>query len=244
MSQVIRLLMVEDWDDSYVVKALFEVSNVGASIIKDERLRRLPQSIKEDHERKITWLELQGGITLGVYVAGVPELLLGIPRACRLMSNLDALALVTDANHDFTLRWKEVRNQFDQAGYPLPELTSDGLSVDLPGGPRIGVWVMPNNADTGMLEDWLISLIPDNDKILPLVRQFVTGMDESIRPFKNVTKAILRTWMALQFRPERTISQTIAGDDALFDRTKANCPQYLAWLRRVLVDNRPELPAS
>ena len=62
---------------------------------------------------------------------------------------------------------------------------------------------MPNNADKGMLEDFLTDLVQEDDLLLTHAK---TATDEAIRiehqfPIVQWSKAVIHTWLAWQKSP-------------------------------------------
>ena len=78
-------------------------------------------------------------------------------------SGLEALGVLVDANGDARQRWGKLKNRYIGQFADLPdEIPESGLSVVHFLGPRFGVWIMPNNRFSGMLEDFLVRLISDD----------------------------------------------------------------------------------
>ena len=77
-------------------------------------------------------------------------------------SGLEALGVVVDANGDAAGRWDDVKTWCSSEFADLPEqIPAGGLEVVHSDGVRFGVWIMPDNRLTGMLEDFLVQLVPD-----------------------------------------------------------------------------------
>ena len=82
-------------------------------------------------------------------------------------SGLEALGAVVDANGDAHRQWTRIRNRCQEHLPPLPTaIPEEGLQVATAAGPRFGVWIMPDNRSTGMLEDFLAQLAPNESKCL------------------------------------------------------------------------------
>ena len=227
MDAIHRVLLVEGKNDSYVVSAL--LNSIGAQVkTKKGRSDRDPTVI----------LELKGEANIPVRLRivgdGIRDVLRKLPIESK-ESGLESLAAIVDANSDFEARWNEIKHCLQIAGcLNLPQSPAkSGFISRTENGLRVGVWIMPNNADRGMLEDFLINLIPDDDKLLLLVKQFVGGIPLEVCPFKNESKASLRTWLALQREPESTFGQAV--DQRLFDLSKPSCEKFIAWLRKLLM---------
>lgn len=91
-------------------------------------------------------------------------------------------------------RWQEVSQAFQDANILLPSApVSDGAIVQ--GSPRVGVWLMPDNARQGELEDFLIDLIPADDEVWHHAQEYIGNIPEDIRPRKR-SKAVVHAWLA------------------------------------------------
>lgn len=107
------------------------------------------------------------------------------------------------------------------------------LFVHHDGLPDVGAWVMPNNADDGMVEDWLTGCIHPQEA--PLLAHAQTAMDgipggAKFKPLHQ-PKAEVATWLAWQAKPGHGLYHAVEAR-LLNERS----PQWLAfesWLRRV-----------
>ena len=129
----------------------------------------------------------------------------------RLIKSLDAevlrpgrkiIGVIADANDDIDSRWQAIRNRLKNADIDLPVKPRRG-GVIMPGTPRLGVWLMPDNQSLGELEDFVTSMIPDSDPVWPLVERFVESIPACHREFseKKMVRAKLYTWLATRKNP-------------------------------------------
>lgn len=128
-------------------------------------------------------------------------------------SKVQSVGIIIDADTSFIDRWKSVRNLLVATNnYSVPEvLPADGLILDAitSGKPRVGVWIMPNNKDNGMLEDFLLQQIPQEDDLLPFVDETMGELrSRKLQRFKDVhiSKARAHTYLAWQEDPESTLA--------------------------------------
>ena len=77
----------------------------------------------------------------------------------------DIVGVVMDADTNVAARWQSIRHRFLEAGYldvNVPEQPDpNGTILESPTGtllPRAGIWIMPDNTTTGILEDFLVFL--------------------------------------------------------------------------------------
>ena len=109
----------------------------------------------------------------------------------------EALGVVVDANGDAAARWDQLRTRCGTEFAELPErIPAEGLQVVHSLGTRFGVWIMPDNRFTGMLEDLLVRLIPeDSGPLYELARDCVAesrrrapGSGTSTKPRRRFTR--------------------------------------------------------
>ena len=146
---------------------------------------------------------------------GVEELLKpGVVEAELLDSGLKALGVMVDANGDASDRWNRIKALCDKQFKNLPNgIPQNGLDTVHPEtGARFGVWIMPDNRFSGMLEDFLIRLIPENSRgLYELAEKCVDEAARSGAPFKNVheAKAKIYTWLAWQDEPGKQLHEAV-----------------------------------
>ena len=148
-------------------------------------------------------------------------------------SGLEALGVVIDANGDARRRWSQVRdrcrNEFDGLPDEIPE---EGLKVNHRDGPRFGVWIMPDNRFCGMLEDFLIRLIPDElGPLYGLAQNCVAEAARNGASFKDVhkTKDEIHTWLAWQDEPGSQLHEAVKH--RVLDPKKPESRAFVDWFR-------------
>jgi hypothetical protein len=150
-------------------------------------------------------------------------------------SGLEALRVVVDANGDAAARWDGVKTWCGSEFADLPEeIPAEGLEVIHSGGPRFGVWIMPDNRLTGMLEDFLVRLIPDDSRPLyELARNCVAEAQRSGAPFRDVheRKAEIYTWLAWQDPPDLRLHEAVKHTVLRPDRAESQT--FVNWFRRL-----------
>ena len=101
--------------------------------------------------------------------------------------------------------------------------------------PRIGIWVMPNNASNGELEDFLVTMLPDSDPVWPRAVAYIDGIPERDRKFKEgkALRAQLHAWLATRKEP-RPSGRAILAGDLRVDGILAG--KFVDWLRRLFGD--------
>ena len=148
-----------------------------------------------------------------------------------------AVGIIIDADTDLASRWQSTRNVLLRSGYTsIPEAPiPGGMVIQQPGKPRVGVWIMPDNRITGMLEDFVSFLRPANDLLWPLAEeavQRVKALEEKYR-FKNryESKARIHTWLAWQKEPGKPMGQAITA--RYLDADDPHAQELIAWIRRL-----------
>ena len=83
----------------------------------------------------------------------------------------DVVGVVIDADTSLESRWQSIQDRLREAGYgDIPVIPhTEGTILQPPFGthlPRVGVWIMPDNRTTGILEDFLRFLVPQQPNSL------------------------------------------------------------------------------
>ena len=141
-----------------------------------------------------------------------------------------ALGIVADANDDINARWQSIRSRMPDR-IDLPERpVAGGLIVE--SRPRVGVWLMPDNASPGQLEDFVQRMIPTDDTIWPLAERYIDDIPAPDRKFppSKTSRAKLYAWLAARQDPRR-MGEAIRTRDLAIDG--ALCQQFVGWLRRL-----------
>lgn len=141
-----------------------------------------------------------------------------------------ALGIMVDANTDLRSRWESIRGQLQKANMELPRhVDNNGTIIHSAGevgaGVTVGVWVMPDNAAGGHIEDFVAGLIPMVDPVWPLAQDYIRRIPEDHQP-RDRSKAELHSWLAARSEPRRMGQAIGFGDLEL-----AGTDRFVAWLR-------------
>ena len=146
-----------------------------------------------------------------------------------------ALGLIVDADNDLNARWQSIRNACLPSIPNLPEkLPEDGLICDTPMGIKFGVWIMPDNQTTGMLETFLRYLIPDEGEELWEYAQAVTqeAKNKGAKFIDNhLDKANIYTWLAWQDPPGRQLH--LAVKKKILNPNHPKAQTFVSWFKRL-----------
>ena len=175
-----------------------------------------------------------------IYEAGGIDNLLSRIYTQVNVSGRQALGTLVDANDDINARWQAVSHRLAPLGITLPR-TPDPAGTIIPAQseddlPRIGIWLWPDNRNPGELEDFIISLIPQNDPIWPLSEDYInTILTRHLNKFTpgKKSRAQVHAWLAVREDPRR-MGQAIQYGDL-----NPNAPPFAAfatWLTRLFVE--------
>lgn len=158
-------------------------------------------------------------------------------------NTLRKLWIVIDADTDFEAAWQSIKYILNQTGkYSLgskEKLPPDGLIIT-PKNPEdltVGVWIMPNNQDIGMLEDFMLNLVPDSDGLLKIAEGNIETLDRNRDKYPGIfksahrSKAAIHTWLAWHDTPGESLS--VAVKKRLFATDKELCLRFASWLSQL-----------
>lgn len=148
---------------------------------------------------------------------------------------IDRLGIVVDADTDIAARWQSLRTILANADYAhIPDIPDPGGTIiEQEGRPIIGIWLMPNNLNTGMLEDFVSLLIPPGDLLWPRATQCVQAIPPDQRRFiaDHTIKAHIHTWLAWQEEPGEPLGLSIKK--RYFDANAPYAQLLISWIRRL-----------
>lgn len=183
------------------------------------------------------------GIPAELYIithAGVEDLIASISANIRTAGDTDDIVgILVDADQNLQGRWQAVRAQLAAAGYrELPDRPDRaGVIVEPPSDtplPRAGVWIMPDNQNTGYLENFLSFMVPAAQRTLfQHAEASVAGIPQAVLLFDPVDapKALIHTWLAWQEDPGRPFGTAITAGFLNPDVSEAAA--FAAWLRNL-----------
>lgn len=172
----------------------------------------------------------------GLYqCGGYTELLKRLNALILQADGPEIIGVVVDADSpDVMVRWRQLKNKPELKGYLLPEVPiADGLIVPgQKGRPRLGVWLMPDNRNPGMLEDFLIELAPQ-DGIEAARNCIANAQNKELTSFKKVhlSKAVIHTYLAWQDEPGRPLGQAVTVQ--VLQPNTQTAKAFVDWLKRL-----------
>jgi hypothetical protein len=198
-----RVLLVEGKNDCHVISALCQAHN-------------LPE-------------------TFGIYQCDGDIKLFKRLDALIPSEDIEIIGIVLDAdNPDVKSRWRQVQNALNLYNYEVPKQANpQGTIISSQyEKPRLGIWLMPNNQDAGMLEDFLMGLAQPES--LNWARNCVDGArKQNLTSFKEVhhSKAVIHTYLAMRDEPGNPLGQAITAH-ALQPQTEI-AHHFTSWLNRL-----------
>ena len=146
-----------------------------------------------------------------------------------------ALGIIVDADDDLSARWQAVAGRLADEGIQPPNSPNpDGTIIEARNGyPRVGIWLMPDNASAGELEDFIAEMIPDGDPVWPLSANYIDGIPAPHRKFSanKETRAKVHAWLAARENP-RPMGQAIGARD--LEIGGALCGRFVRWLDNLM----------
>lgn len=116
--------------------------------------------------------------------------------------NLEAIAITRDADDNATGAFESVCTALEQANLPKPA----HVATYTAGNPRVGVFILPNCNDVGMLEDLCLASVA-SDIAIPCIDEFFRCVETAGRRSNNLVKARVQAWLASQVRPHRRLGE-------------------------------------
>lgn len=130
-------------------------------------------------------------------------------------SNVKTIGVILDADNDITARLDEIRSITSPSGYQIPKsLPKTGLVCVSSDSiyPKLGLWLMPDNVSLGMVEDFALSLVPQNEPLMSNAETTLQQLETSgIQKYKpnHRSKAMIHTYLAWQDEPGTPIGHSI-----------------------------------
>ena len=208
-----RRLVVEGIDDLYAVVGVM----------------RAHISWPVDREQAPVWIDRGGSVS---------EILKPAFLDVHLKSRtIGTLGVMIDANSSGVTRYRQLRTLCKNTFPEMPErLPAEGLVVGNEHGRRLGVWIMPDNASDGALEDFLIRIISDaGQTMLEHATDTVAKARDAGAPVReaHLQKARLYSWMALQDPPSRHPREALYS--RALDPAHPYAIPFVEWFKRLYV---------
>ena len=170
---------------------------------------------------------------------GKDRLLRGMKTAVTASTG-HSVGFVLDADADPKHRWQAVRQRLDDTDLVLPEAIPDGgfAGDTMAYQVRVGVWLMPDNQRSGALEEFLMDLVANEDRLLQLAEAATRRALRRGAAFADTRrrKAVLHAWLAWQRRPG--LPYGLAVTARYFDHDSRAALTFVEWFQRVFGPRR------
>jgi hypothetical protein len=150
-------------------------------------------------------------------------------------SDLEILGFMIDADDEPKSRWDSFRSLCGQAFPNLPAvLPAEGLVIQNEHGLRLGFWLMPDCASSGMLETFLRHLVPNPAE--PLWQHAAESFDAAVslgaacRPV-HADKAKIHTWLAWQDPPGDSLGRALTKKT--LDPAAPTAAAFVTWFKQL-----------
>ena len=153
--------------------------------------------------------------------------------------DIDNLGIIIDAdyppdnNGGFQNRYTHITNKLQDFGYNIPKKPNyqhGDIFTHSDGLPSIGLWVMPNHKNDGMFENFIASMICDDEqtKLLNHANDSINNLPRILfNKELHLIKAQVFTWRAWQKRPGLPLNKAL--NDGILSREKTAA--FEAWLK-------------
>jgi hypothetical protein len=201
----------------------------------------------------ITWKIEENGIQRTVVniqpMGGIDNITDDVISAELKSSGLSALGIVIDADNiqgkksDDVQNWIKLRDKCQKVDeltdINIPNVPEKaGFITQLENGIRFGIWIMPDNQSSGMLETFLASLVPvEQANLWSYAVEVVERARELGAPFikNHRDKARIHTWLAWQNPPDQSLYNAVQSmkEDEKLNLTSPQVQAFVDWFRRL-----------
>ena len=191
------------------------------------------EGINDFHVTTHIWLRYANA-DLSEYISvkgGIDKLLPAIEGEIKTPGRR-ALGIIVDADDDLSARWASIAYRLGMENVQVPSAPDpDGTIIE--GSPRVGIWLMPDNASAGELEDFISDMIPANDPVWPLSADYIDGIPAAHKKFSanKETRAKVHAWLAARENP-RPMGLAIRARD--LEIGGALCQRFVRWLDNLM----------
>lgn len=154
------------------------------------------------------------------------------------ITGVKSVGILFDADelHDgLSPRWSAVAARLKRIGVEPPShLPPGGFISQHQSGIKIGAWMMPDNQNRGMLETFLMQLVPSDEPSKTIYNHAVRATDEASglgAPYRSVhrDKAIIYNWLAWQDAPGAQLHEAVKYK--VLDPDSISAVPFVNWFR-------------
>lgn len=127
-------------------------------------------------------------------------------------SDVEVFAVIRDADNDANSAFESIKNILKKQGLKPPtKMNQFSRATDKP---IVGIYIMPGNSDTGMLEDLCLRTVEKHPAMI-CVNSFINCVKELNEPPRNLSKAKAQAFLAAM--PEIVNSVGIGAKKGYWD---------------------------
>lgn len=151
------------------------------------------------------------------------------------------IGIVLDADNDIHKRFNQIVNIIKTQIDIGDDISVENNGIIIPSSnhqkhSRVGIWLMPDNSTPGMIEDFALSLIPENDSLLLEAEHSLNRLEElRLNRFtaSHRSKAKIHTFLAWQENPGCPIGMSITK--RVLDPNGGLASRFVQWLTKLFV---------
>ena len=217
------IILVEGTDDAHVIAHICHKAGLGFPYILDD------QNNYEKKDENPNDFAIKNPKSEG----GYPRLKESIKFEFSSPNKCDFIGIVADANDNPKSRWQSICNELQKSNVintPTEPVDKGAVFQGINAEQKIGIWLMPDNRSPGELEDFVKTMIPENDKIWERAEKYIEGIVKdklSTSPLTKLTKAKVSAWLAAQEEPS-PMGVSIKKGDLIIDGPQ--CSEFIEWL--------------
>lgn len=208
MNEATQTLLVEGNDDYHLIRSICKAYNISSTFLIED-------------------------------CNGITNLLGGLPVRLKGSGEINTIGIVIDADTDIQNRWSQIRQiliQSKRYGSIPDDCPKQGAIIspinkdDI----RIGIWIMPDNNNNGMLEDFAAFLIPASDKLISEVDKVLSDIElKNLNKYKDChhSKARIHTWLAWQEQPGTPMGAAVTKK--YLSTTPPICMDFVEWIKNL-----------
>lgn len=164
---------------------------------------------------------------------GIDNMLKDLPTY--IQGDQKTIGIIIDADSNIKKQWESVKQIIKDFDYLIPpDIDINGTIIEHNEFPTIGIWIMPNNNENGMLENFVEILIPNQDKLIPFVDETLKSLEDlKLSKYKNIhkSKARIHTWLAWQENPGTPMGLAITK--SYLDTNQELCNHFVKWINEL-----------
>jgi len=156
-------------------------------------------------------------------------------------NSIHQLGIIVDADYSginggFAERWQQITQVLQRANYITDDLPHHAYTGSIfehsDGLPPIGLWIMPNHFDDGVLEDFIKSSIQDKTSF-KIAEKYVRQLPNPLFAPYQLSQVVVYTWLAWQQNPSQELAATIQSKTNLLDLQSQSIQTFGHWLNCV-----------